>query len=274
MNRIKPSVWLALVLLALSGCAALQQQIKPPELSLSQARITAMSLADAALAFDVDVHNPNPIGVSMRGLSYSLQIQDRPLVKGALDRRLEIAAGERSRVSLPFVLRYEDIFGTLVALRDNRELHYTISGEADFGLIRLPYSKSGTFALPALPDIRLEKLRVERLGLSGVDLTLALSVGNDNDFPIRLDGLDYQLKLAGSALLRGETVAPLSIAPHQQGRLELRLSLQYAQLGALLNTLRSASAMPVEFSSRMRLPGLHGATELPYSWKGSVPLFR
>jgi hypothetical protein len=41
-----------------------------------------------------------------------------------------------------------------------------------------------------------------------------------------------------------------------------------------LQTLRSASVLPVEFSSQMKLPGLRGATELPYNWKGSVPLFR
>jgi LEA14-like dessication related protein len=171
-------------------------------------------------------------------------------------------------------LRYEDIFGTLLALKDNRELRYTVSGEADFGLIRLPYSKSGSFALPALPDVRVENLRVNRLGLSGVDLTVALSVGNDNSFPIRLDGLDYQLKLAGAALLRGASAAPLSVAPRQRGRLELRLSLDYAQVGALLQTLRSAKTMPIEFNSQMKLPALQGTTELPYNWKGSVPLSR
>lgn len=275
MGKFKYSAWLALGLLAVvAGCSTLERQIKSPELSLSNAHVTAMSLTDVQLAFDVDVKNANPFGLSMKGLSYELQVQDKPTIEGALSERLELAANNTSRIKLPFTLRYEDIFGTLVALRDNKELRYQISGEADFGLMRLPYSKTGTFALPKLPTIAVESLRINQLGLNGVDLSLALKIGNENSFPIRLDGLDYQLKLADATPIRGASAAPLSVQANQQGPLLLNLSLSYAQLGALLQTLRNASAMPIEFSSQMKLPGLQGATELPSSWKGDVPLFR
>jgi LEA14-like dessication related protein len=276
MNKFKHASWLmALGLVALvSGCSTLDKVVKPPELSLSNAYITAMSLTDVQLAFDVDIKNSNPIGLSMAGLSYTLQVQDKPMVKGALNERLEVGANGSSRVKLPFTLRYEDIFGTLIALRDNKELRYQISGEADFGLVRLPYSKTGTFALPTLPTISVESLRVNQLNLSGVDLSVTLKVANANAFPIRLDGLDYQLKLGDAPLFKGASAAPLSVQANAQGQLLLNLSLNYAQVGALFQTLRNASSMPIEFNSQMKLPGLQGSTELPYNWKGSVPLFR
>src|SRR5512139_4241081 len=106
----------AFALLMVSGCATLEKQFKQPEVTLGDARITSMSLADAQLAFDVDVKNPNPIGVSLKGLSYKLQLQDKQLFDGALAERLQIGANGSSRVTLPFTLRYEDIYGTLLAL--------------------------------------------------------------------------------------------------------------------------------------------------------------
>lgn len=264
----------ASLLLVLSGCATLDKQFRQPEVALGDARITAMSLADAQLAFDVDVKNPNPIGVSLKGLSYKLQLQDKQLFDGALTERMQIGANGTSRVTLPFTLRYEDVFGSLLALRDNKELRYQISGEADFGLLRLPYAKSGTLSMPKLPDISIESLRINKLGLNGVDLALALKVGNGNSFPIRLDGVDYNLKLADSSLIKGSSSAPLSVDSNKNGQMVLNMSLNYAQIGTLLQTLRSAGSMPIEFNSQMKLPGLKGETLLPYEWKGQVPLFR
>lgn len=274
MSVVRRLAALAVVPLLLSGCASLEKQFKQPEVSLGDARITSMSLADAQLAFDVDVKNPNPIGLSMKGLSYKLQIQDKQLFDGALSEQMRVAANGASRVTLPFTLRYEDIFGTLVALRDNKELRYQISGEADFGLIRLPYSKSGTFALPKLPEVSVESLRINRLGFDGVDLALALKVGNGNSFPIRLDGLDYNLKLANASLIKGASAAPLSVDANKNGQMMLNMSLSYAQIGTLLQTLRSSNSMPIEFNSQMKLPGVKGGTLLPYEWKGEVPLAR
>ncbi|HEY0720152.1 MAG TPA: LEA type 2 family protein [Gammaproteobacteria bacterium] len=265
---------LATLVLLLGGCAALQDQFKQPELSLSDARITGMSLADAQLAFDVDVKNPNPIGVSMKGLSYTLQVQEKQLFDGALSERLQIGANGSSRMTLPFTLRYEDIFGTLLALRDNKELRYQISGEADFGLIRIPYSRTGTFAVPKLPEISLESLRINKLGLDGVDLALAVKVGNANTFPIRLDGLDYNLKLANSSLIKGSSAAPLAVEANKDGRMVLNLNLNYAQIGSILQTLRSSGSMPIELDSQMKLPGLKQQEVVPYNWKGEVPLYR
>lgn len=273
MNSIRWAV-AASLLLMLGGCATLQNQIKEPEVTLGDARITAMSLADAQLAFDVDVKNPNSFGVSMKGLSYKLQLQDKQLFDGALSERMQIDANGRSRVTLPFTLRYEDIYGTLLALRDNKELHYTISGEADFGLISLPYSKSGTFSLPKLPDVSIESIRINKLGLNGVDLALAVKVGNDNNFPIRLNGLDYNLKLADASLIKGSSASPLSVAANKDGRMMLNLSLNYAQIGTLMQMLGNSSSMPIEFDSQMKLPGLKGETVVPYGWKGEVPLSR
>ncbi|MDH5205749.1 MAG: LEA type 2 family protein [Hylemonella sp.] len=271
--RIAASLAAALTLV-LAGCAGLDKVVKPPELSLSNAYITGMSLAEMGVAFDVDVKNPNPLGLSMQGLTYSLQVQDKPAVQGALTQKLDIGANKSSRVQLPFTLRYEDVLGTLLALRDNRELRYEIRGEADFGLLRLPYSKTGTIALPSLPSVSVQRLRVNQFSLSGVNLSVLLQVENANGFPIRLDGLDYQLKLGDAPAIHGAAKAPLAVQANQKGQLELNMSLNYAMIGNLLQTLRSANQLPIEFNSQMKLPGANGQTRLPMDWKGSVPLLR
>lgn len=261
-------------LLALAGCAGLERAVKTPELTLGEARVVGMSLTDMQLEFDVDVKNPNPFGLNLQGLSYALRVQDRPVTNGTLGQGMALVANGSSRVRLPFTLRYEDVLGTLLALRDHKELRYQLGGEADFGLLRLPYNKSGTLVLPSLPTIGVESVRVQRMDMQGAELMLALKVGNGNSFPLRLDGLDYQLKLADASPFKGSSTAPLSVQAGQQGLLNLNLRLDYAQVAALLPLLGQAKNLPVDFSSQLRLPGLRGSTALPYRWQGEVPLAR
>lgn len=272
-NSIRILVGLV-ALATLSSCATLEKQIKAPEVSISDARIVNMSLADVQLAFDFDVRNPNPIGLSMHGLSYDLAIQDRPLFHGTMTSRLQIGANKTSHLTLPFTLRYEDVLGTLLALRDNNELRYKISGQANLGIVKVPYSHAGSVSLPTLPDVSVQSLRISKLTLTGAELALGVKVNNANGFPVRFNGISYDLKLADASLLRGQSTQPLSVDAHGNGTLMLSMAVDYAQIGSVAQKLRSANSLPVELDSQVKVPGLKGDVVLPYRWKGDVPLVR
>jgi LEA14-like dessication related protein len=259
----------------LSSCAVLENPVRTPEVSLGSARIVSMSLTETQLAFDVDVRNPNPIGIAMRGLSYRLAIQDKPLFDGNQSNGLKIGANGTSRVTLPFTLRHQDVLGSLAALRGSQELRYRISGDADFGLITLPYSKAGSFTLPRLPDVAVQGLRVRKLTLTGADLALDIKVSNANGFPVRFEGLTYDVKVAGTSLLQGQSSQPLAVGARGSGAMTLALAVNYAQLGSVAPKLRDAKSLPVEFRSQVKLPGPKGGDALvPYHWHGTVPLSR
>ncbi len=260
--------------LVLSGCAVVKEYVKEPQVELRDVRVVSMSLADAQLAFDLDVHNPNPLGLSMQGLSYRLDLEDKTFFRGALDEQLRIGANDRSRVTLPFTLRYTDVLGSLSALGRNDALRYRISGEAKFGPFAIPYAKAGSLPLPRLPDVSVQSLRVDRLTLSGAQLALGLKVKNANRFPIRFNGLDYQLKLGEASVLNGRSTEPLSVKPDRSGTLRLRLTLDYGQIANVMQALQQARSLPVAFSGHLKVPGARDEVTLPYQWRGEVPLFR
>ncbi|MGE0081925.1 MAG: LEA type 2 family protein [Thiohalomonadaceae bacterium] len=263
-----------LVMGLVGGCALLEKQVKQPEVSVGNVRVLGMSLADAQIAIDLDVDNPNPFGLSMKGLSYRLALQDKPLFNGIVTEPVQVKANGSSRVTLPFTVRFEDALGTVLGLAQFKELRYELSGKADFGLITLPYSRSGSFALPRLPDVSVQHLRVERIGLSGVELALGLKVNNANAFPVRFAGLSYDLRIADAPVLKGESTQSLSVSPNGSGTLNLKLAFDYGQLGNLAKTLGSARSLPLEFNGRVIAPGKAAEVAIPYQWKGRVPLLR
>lgn len=258
----------------LGGCAAVKDYVKEPQVDLRDVRVTAMSLADATVAFDLDVTNPNPMGVSMKGLSYQLQLENETLFRGSLEERLRIGANETSRLSLPFTLSYKDVMGSVQALRGNKEIKYRISGDANFGLIAVPYEHTGTLPVPSLPQVSLQSLNVKNLSFTGADLELGLKVKNANNFPIRFNGLDYQLKLGGASVMKGQSRQAFSVDRNQAGTLRLPISLDYGRVAELAQALRQGSSLPVAFSGNVKVPGAKEDITLPYNWNGNVPLFR
>ncbi|MGM0595018.1 MAG: LEA type 2 family protein [Pseudomonadota bacterium] len=269
-HLLRPAT-LALLGLALTACATLQEVVKEPEVTVRAMRVAAVSLSDMQLDFTLGVDNPNPVGLSLKGLSYRLSVDDQSLLAGESKTQMKVAANGSSDVSLPLTLNYRELSGGLKEVMQRETIPYSLQGKLDFGLFRLPYSKSGTLTLPSLPRIRVEQVEVARLGLSGLDLVLALTLHNDNSFPLRLDGIDYGLSLADTTVARGQSLDALSLEPGSSGRFNVGLSLGYGELGSLLDTLRSRDTIPVRFEGQMQLPD---AEPLPLNWEGSVGIQR
>ncbi len=266
--------WMGVLAAALlSGCAALEKRVEQPQVKLNDVRVVAASLADAQLAFDLEVYNPNPLSLLLQGLSYELQLEDKSLLSGELGDRLRIGAGGRSRVTLPFTLRYAEVLGSLAALGRNEAIDYRLSGKADFGLFAIPYAKAGTLPLPRLPEVSVQSLRVERLTATGAQLALGLKVNNANGFSVRFSGFDYRLNLGEASVLQGESANPLSVQANQAGIVQVRLAVDFRQVAELARALQGRS-LPIAFSGQLKLPEAGEEVSLPYHWQGEVPLLR
>ena len=259
---------------SLAGCAALQEQVREPVVGVQDLQVRSLSLADMQVDFILGVDNPNPIAIGVNGLSYKLELDNRPLFEGTTQDRVRVAANGSSRITLPFTLAYEDILGGLDALANRESLRYNLSGRVDLGLFSLPYARSGELRLPSLPQVSFNRLRIERMGLDGVDMRLGLTVSNANEFPLQLSGLNGDIKLAGVSLVEGKSLGGMSIGAKQQDQVEFGLKLGYAQLGSLLDTLRRADSLPLSFDGAFTVPGSKGERRIPLQWSGEVAVTR
>lgn len=257
--------------LALGGCAALQEVVKEPSVSVQDMQVKAVSLSDMKLDFVLGVKNPNPVGISLSGMRYNLDVEGKSLLSGDNREKMKVGANGTSSVHLPLTLKYQDVFGGLDALLKQDKVRYALNGDLDFGLFRLPYSKEGVIDLPSMPQVKVEGVEVKGMTLSGLDIGLALQVTNSNAFPIKLDGIDYGLKLANTQVASGKSLGAVSIAPGQTGTMNVGLSLAYSKLGDVIDALRNDSRIPVALDGRMKIPG---ADSVPLSWQGNVGISR
>lgn len=268
MSRKIWSALFALFLAAmLSSCASLKESIKKPEVSVQQAKITGISLNGMDVDFVLGVKNPNPIGLSLDGLSYKLDIEEKTLLKGKTAHKLKLAANGQSTLTLPLALAFKDMFDGASALVKQEKVRYALGGDIDFGLFQLPYKTSGTLDVPSMPKVSIGKLGIKRINLSGMDIELGLDLKNSNGFPIRLEGINYNLNIANTPVAKGKSLAPVTLAAGKQGRLALGMTLGYREVGSVITRLKSGGKVPVVFDGTISVPGL-GA--VPLRWSGNV----
>ena len=80
------AVVLAFVLL--SGCESLRdaaEGMRKPQLRIASTELQALSFSGVTLVFNVEIRNPNPIGISLAGFDYQLQIEEDPFVSGEVE---------------------------------------------------------------------------------------------------------------------------------------------------------------------------------------------
>jgi LEA14-like dessication related protein len=265
---------LALAGLLLAGCAALQEQFKEPQVAVQALQVNTVTLADMQLDFILGIDNPNPIAMAVSGLSYRLELEERPLFEGRTAERVQVAANGSSRITLPFTLAYEDLLSGLDALAGNKRLPYTLSGEVDMGLFTLPYSRSGELSLPTLPKVAVSALHIDGFDLGGVAMRLGLTVSNGNDFPLRLSALGGEIKLDGVSLVESKSLGAMTIGAGQKDEMELGIKLGYQALGGVLDALRQARSVPLSFDGAITVPAATGERRIPLHWSGDVAVSR
>ncbi|MDX9873301.1 MAG: LEA type 2 family protein [Spongiibacteraceae bacterium] len=92
---------LALLVLALSGCAFLRSSFVQPEVALANIRLGTSEGLYQQLYIDLMVTNPGRQSLALAGLHYRLRLEGRELVKGTSWEPFNVGPGETVRYTVP-----------------------------------------------------------------------------------------------------------------------------------------------------------------------------
>ena len=266
---------LNVIALSLFGCAGLEKHVQTPTVQYAGSHIKRASLYDATIDFLIHVDNPNPIGLPVHGLSYTLDINQKKLLSGSAQQGTRIPANSGVDLSLPIVIRYEDFLEGLQQLVHQDAFAYTIKGELDLGVVKLPYNASGSIGLPKLPQIQLKAINVKRFALDGIETSMQFGINNANDFALIANSLSYQLKLNNLATVSGNNTEAINIPPKSDGTVEIASKFSLLELSKVLNTLKQGNNINAELTGELDIPIAENQSKsIPFSWSGETAIFR
>ncbi|MFQ5640381.1 MAG: LEA type 2 family protein [bacterium] len=265
------------------GCASVGELIKTatPKVSFSRVRLDKLSFDSATLLFDVNVENPNPVGVTLAGFDYDFILNERSFVQGNQEQGLEIPANGANIVQIPVTLAFADIYQTFKSLKGQDSTAYKLECGLAFelpflGTKRIPISKQGTFPLLKLPKLSVESLKLEGLRLTGADLKLNLKLKNPNAFSFALTSLNYALDINNREWVTGKSAEGMAIAAKNESVISLPVSLNFVQIGqSAYQLLRSDQPLSYRFKGKFDMNSavpLLGQVSLPFDRSGQIRL--
>lgn len=195
---------LVIILVFIQSCTQLSElaNISKPSLSVVDMNITGLTLQDIELTADVEIDNPNNVGIDLSSYSYALDINDRNFVAGNEQRGMTIKAKNKNVVQVPITLTFTELLETFQSMKDQDESDYSFSADFGFelpvlGMVNVPVQYAGKIPVVKKPGISINNFSVENLSMTGADLLVELNIQNPNDFQLRIDDLDFDLEVNG-----------------------------------------------------------------------------
>jgi LEA14-like dessication related protein len=133
----------------LSGCAALQDSIEAPHVTLTDLRMLDMTLFEQRYGLKIRVQNPNPVELPITGMNFRLDVNDSELGRGVSDQSVTVPAYGEVVVEIKLTSNLVRIFDQIRALESGKgqSLRYHLSGGMSLAnrISKLPFDYQGEF---------------------------------------------------------------------------------------------------------------------------------
>ncbi len=209
MNLVVRSFAFAAGAALLSGCSMLSQ-LDTPRIEGVQPHIVGLDAKGADLAFDVRVHNPYPVALQARRVTFRMDVEGQRLIDSQTAAAARVPAGATAVVKFPVRVEFAKAAAVARRLISANEMRYKLSGAAvmdAFGReVSLPFSHEGKLPILRPPKFSHVKMKFARSGFAAFRVDVDAQVTNPNVFEIDLSGLGYALEL------NGRRIGKLSVA--------------------------------------------------------------
>jgi LEA14-like dessication related protein len=131
--------------LFLSSC--LGWFFEKPTFVLKEVAITRFSLTEIHFLFGIEVQNPNSFDLKLKGLEYSVYLNEKEVGKGRLEKEVQIPKSSSTMVQIPLATDFRGLGNPLQFVLSGKDLQYKFEGvaiiKASLGTSTIPFSKSG-----------------------------------------------------------------------------------------------------------------------------------
>lgn len=276
------SALLAAALVLAAGCQSLEGLlggVPKPSARVIGTSIRGISLENIVLLFDLEVENPYAAGLPLADLRYSLASGGTSFLEGTVQPTGAIPARGKQVIQLPATVKFASLFTALKGVKPGAIVDYnanfTIGVDAPvLGRIDVPLSKKGELPVPAVPEVELSSLVVEKLGLDEINGSAQLRVKNTNQFALDLSKLGVSLALAGKDVGSSRLSQPVNLAAGRSAVVEVPLSFSPRAVGIGLFNLLKGNQIAYEVSGAIEANSRFGALSLPFRHIGNSAITR
>jgi LEA14-like dessication related protein len=141
-----------LLLLFVTACATLSGTTEPPNLSIVSIEPLEVTPLEQRYHLMVRLQNPNDHALNVSGMSYVLEVNGQPLLKGVSDNTVNVPSFGESIIELTGISTLFGFVRQIHALQEDKtgKISYKLTGKLSLSnrLGTLPFSYEGTLLPP------------------------------------------------------------------------------------------------------------------------------
>lgn len=208
-----------------------------PDLRIEKIELTDMTFDSIGLEIFLTVSNPAPFGITPSALDYSLEVGGEPVFSGTIETIQSISEKSDLTLSLPVKIETDKIKKISGTAGADGEFEYTLNTVAEIlvpvtGIpIRISRSRSGSFPLPLLPEIRATKVDIKDFGARVISFELGLQVLNPNIFSVTCGKISYNFLVDEKNWVSGDSPKSYDLEPGRTQYLPVQVRFDYLQAG-------------------------------------------
>lgn len=122
------------------------------------------------------------------------------------------------------------------------------------------------------PTIDVRKMDITGMSLASVSMRFHTLITNPNPFGLRLEGLDYLVKVAGGELAKGRAPRGITVKPRSRVTNELDLEFDLGKTASAILELITKRSASYELQAVAKLLSRDGGLNVPFSHAGVLPL--
>lgn len=269
----------ALFLLVLMGCQTdfqqrpYQQLLDRPAVAFQGKEQKFISFFEAEPVFRFQVENPNPMGLTVKNMTFNLTILDQKFITGISDQGTLIRPASTESIELTLPFNFMDVFDTADGFQKTRYARFDLIGEMSVGPFFIPYDISGELEIPRIPTVTVESVTIRDRSPGHLRLSISLVLENPNPFPTPQGFLEYDTVLAGATLGEGWVTPIGHIDARGRRRMVIPCEAGGALAGGVIAASTESAAIDCALSGSIRyaVPG-RGRRNFPFTFTGRVPL--
>ncbi len=125
------------------------------------------------------------------------------------------------------------------------------------------------------PTLEAGRVSLRHLSFEAADLALTVNITNPNPIGITLNGFDYDLKIEGASLFKGNQASNQAIAAGGKSRVEIPVTLTFKDAYDAVQTLKNRDSAGYQISCGLLfdLPVV-GRVRVPASQSGHLPMVK
>lgn len=128
---------------ALSNCSTLQALIQPPKIEIKSVNIANVGLKGVDINVNLECLNPNTTSLTIDSFKYNFSIGPDSLFSGLFNTPVNLKAGEKTIVTIPVKLNYENSKTAVENYLFKSVRTYKLTGMVTSGVISVPIEDEG-----------------------------------------------------------------------------------------------------------------------------------